>query len=150
MASVSSSTLIIFIASILVAASVAGTMTNGVQRLSGALGDRSVDVSQEIRTDVELINDPGTPSSIYNSSSDTITLLVKNTGSQTLPAQPSTFDVLVDGTYATPSNVTVIGGGSWTKGEVARVTVDQNLTAGDHRVVVTVNGDREVLEFRTS
>jgi len=150
MASVSSSTLIIFIASILVAASVAGTMTNGVQRLSGALGDRSVDVSREIRTDVELINDPGTPSSIYNDSTDTITLLVKNTGSQTLGAQPNTFDVLLDGTYASPSEVTVIGGGSWTEGKVARVTVDRNLTAGDHRVVVTVNGDREVLEFRTS
>ncbi|NIB99360.1 flagellar protein G [Halobacterium sp. R2-5] len=150
MASVSSSTLIIFIASILVAASVAGTMTNGVQRLSGALGDRSVDVSQEIRTDVELINDPGTPSSIYDSDNETITLLVKNTGSQTLAAQPGTFDVLVDGQYATPSDANVIGGESWQTGDVAEVTIVRNLTAGDHRVVVIVNGDREVLEFRTS
>ncbi len=150
MASVSSSTLIIFIASILVAASVAGTMTNGVQRLSGALGDRSVDVSEEIRTDVELINDPGTPSSIYDSDNETITLLVKNTGSQTLAAQPGTFDVLVDGQYATPSDVSVIGAESWQTGDVAEVTIARNLTAGDHRVVVIVNGDREVLEFRTS
>ncbi|GAA0273866.1 flagellar protein G [Halobacterium noricense] len=150
MASVSSSTLIIFIASILVAASVAGTMTNGVQRLSGALGDRSVDVSQQIRTDVELISDPGTPSSIYNSSDDTITLLVKNTGSKTLPARPETFDILVDGRYTSPSNATVLNGGRWQTGDVARVTLERNLTADDHRVVVTVNGDEELLEFRTS
>ncbi|CQH54839.1 fla cluster protein FlaG [Halobacterium hubeiense] len=152
MASVSSSTLIIFIASILVAASVAGTMTNGVQRLSGALGDRSVDVSEQIRTDVELISDPGSPSSIYDSSDDTITLLVKNTGSKTLPARPGTFDILVNGRYVSPSNVnvTVIGGGQWQTGDVARVTLERDLSADDHRIVVTVNGDEELLEFRTS
>jgi len=150
MASVSSSTLIIFIASILVAASVAGTMTNGVQRLSGALGDRSVDVSEQIRTDVELISDPGTPSAIYDGSNDTVTLLVKNTGSKALPARPGTFDILVDGQYISPSSVTVLGGGQWRRGDVVRVTLERNLSAGDHRVVVTVNGDEELLEFRTS
>ncbi|MCD2200453.1 flagellar protein G [Halobacterium sp. KA-4] len=148
MASVSSSTLIIFIASILVAASVAGTMTNGVQQLSGALADRSVDVSHEIRTDVEIISDPGSPSSIY--ANGTITLLVKNTGSQTLAASPKTFDVLVDGQYEVPSNVTVIDGGQWHKGDVTRVTLQRDLPDGDHRIVVTVGGDEEVLEFHIS
>ncbi|MCG1002943.1 MULTISPECIES: flagellar protein G [Halobacterium] len=148
MASVSSSTLIIFIASILVAASVAGTMTNGVQRLSSALGDRSVDVSEQIRTDIELINDPASPSSIY--ADGNVTLLVKNTGSKALPARPGTFDVLVDGRYVPPSNVTVLNGGRWQTGDVARVTLEQNLSAGDHRILVTVNGDEELLEFRTS
>ncbi|MGB9965988.1 flagellar protein G [Halobacterium hubeiense] len=148
MASVSSSTLIIFIASILVAASVAGTMTNGVQRLSGALGDRSVDVSDEIRTDVEVISDPGSPSAIYDNG--TITLLVKNTGSNTLPARPGAFDVLVDGQYVVPSNVTVLDGETWQTGDVVRVTLEQELAEGDHRIAVTVNGDEELLEFRTS
>ena len=149
MASVSSSTLIIFIASILVAASVAGTMTNGVQRLSGALSDRSADVSNDIRTDVDLISDPGSPSSIY--ADESITLLVKNTGSNTLPARPGTFDILVDGQYDTPANVTVIGGGErWQVGDVVRVTLEQTLSEGDHRVIVTVNGDEETLEFRIS
>ncbi|MCD2205002.1 flagellar protein G [Halobacterium sp. KA-6] len=149
MASVSSSTLIIFIASILVAASVAGTMTNGVQRLSGALGDRSVDVSQDIRTDVELISDPGTPSSIYDSGTSNITLLVKNTGSRTLAPTPDSFDILVDGEYVTPATVTVIDSERWQVGDVARVTLEHNLSAGDHRIVMTVNSDEELLEFRT-
>jgi flagellar protein FlaG len=146
MASVSSSTLIIFIASILVAASVAGTMTNGVQRLSGALGDRSVDVSQEIRTDVEVISDPGSPDAVYDNG--TLTLLVKNTGSSTLSPSPATLDVIVDGEYVVPSSVTVVGGDSWRTGDVARVTVERDLSGGDHRVVVIASGDREVLEFR--
>lgn len=151
MASVSSSTLILFIASILVAASVAGTMTTGVQRLGGALSDRSVDVSQEIRTDIEIINDPGSPSSIYNNG--TITLLVKNTGSQTLSATRGVFDILIDGRYVTPGDITqveVVGGGSWQTGDVVRLTITQDIPEGDHRIAVTVNGDEELLKFRTS
>jgi len=149
-ASVSSSTLIIFIASILVAASVAGTMTSGVQQLSSALGDRSVDVSQEIETDIEIISDAGSPESVYNNSTG-LTLLVKNTGSDSLPAAPGTFDVIVDGEYATNKDVEVVDGSSWSPGNVARVNAtDVTLDTGDHRVVVIVNGDREVLELRTS
>ena len=150
MASVSSSTLIIFIASILVAASVAGTMTNGVQRLSGALGDRSVDVSEEIRTDVEIISDPGSPASIYDESNTALTLLIKNTGSQSLSPDPELIDVIVDGTYATSKSVTVLGDGEWTVGNVVRLNATGvNLSSGDHRVVVIVNGDQETLRFRT-
>ncbi len=125
-------------------------MTNGVQRLSDALGDRSVDVSQDIRTDVEIISDPGSPSSIYSESEGNLTVLVKNTGSETLTAAPSEVDVTVDGQYVTPSTVTVVGGDSWRPGAVARVNASVSLGGGDHRVVVVVNGDREVLEFRTA
>lgn len=150
MASVSSSTLIIFIASILVAASVAGTMTSGVQRLSGALGDRSIDVSHEIQTDVEIISDPGSPASVYNGTKSELTLLVKNTGSKSLPAAPGTFDIIVDGEYATSLTVTVVDGSGWDPGNVVRVNASGvSLSSGDHRVVVIVNGDREVLELRT-
>lgn len=149
MASVSSSTLIIFIASILVAASVAGTMTQGVQRLSGALSDRSVDVSNEIRTDVEIISDPGTPSSIYDNG--TLTILVKNTGSQTLSADPAVVDLIVDGRYATSVSMTVVDGDTWAIGNIVRVeATGLNLDSNsDHRVVLIVHGDREVLQFRT-
>jgi len=149
-ASVSSSTLIIFIASILVAASVAGTMTSGVQRLSGALGDRSIDVSHEIQTDVEIISDPGSPASVYNGTNSELTLLVKNTGSKSLPAAPATFDIIVDGEYSTSLTVTVVDGSGWDPGNVVRVNASGvSLSSGDHRVVVIVNGDREVLELRT-
>ena len=148
MASVSSSTLIIFIASILVAASVAGTMTNGVQRLSDALGDRSVDVSKEIQTDVEIISDSGSPNSIYDS--ENLTLLLKNTGSNTLGADPGIVEVIVDGQYQTEVTVDVVDGSSWTPGNVARVNATSiDLDGGDHRVVVIVHGDEEVLEFRS-
>lgn len=150
MASVSSSTLIIFIASLLVAASVAGTMTNGVQRLSDALGDRSVDVSQEIRSDVEIISDAASPDSIYDSANNNLTLLVKNTGSQELSTSTDTIDVIVNGEYKTSKTIEVVDGSQWGPGNIIRLNATNvDLASGDHRVVIVVNGDREVLEFRT-
>lgn len=149
MASVSSETLILFIASILVAASVAGTMTTGVNRLSDALGDRSIDVSEDIRTDVEIISDPDS-NAVYDNETDTVTVLVKNTGSGTLNHDPPNVDVLVDGQYRTNVSTTVVDGESWSVGNVVRLEAgDVTLDTGDHRVVVLVNGDREVMEFRT-
>jgi flagellar protein FlaG len=149
-ASVSSSTLIIFIASLLVAASVAGTMTNGVQRLSGALGDRSIDVSNEIRSDVEIISDAGSPDSIYDSGANNLTLLIKNSGSQEIAPSTDSIDVIVDGEYQIQKAIEVVDGTEWTPGNVVRLNAtDVSLSSGDHRVVVIVNGDREVLKFRT-
>ena len=148
MASVSSSHLILFIASLIVAASVAGTFTQGVQRLSSALGDRSVDVSGDIRTDVRIISDSGS-SAIYDDSGDgMITVLVKNTGSRTLDASSDQIEVLVDGRYQTDVTVSVVDGSAWAGGNVAKVEITQSLGSGDHRVKIIVNGDSDVLRFR--
>lgn len=150
MASVSSSTLILFIASILVAASVAGTMTNGVSRLSDALGDRSIDVSNEIRTDIDVISDPGSDA-VYDSGTNNVTLLVKNTGSQTLSTDPDTLDIIIDGEYQTTVSTTVAGSDTeWDVGSVLIVEIDvgSSLGSGSHRAVVIVNDDRETFEFR--
>lgn len=150
MASVSSSTLILFIASLLVAASVAGTMTTGVERIGAALGDRSADVSSEIRTDVTIISDAGSPTAIYNDTgTGNLTLLVKNTGSQPLANASSNFEIIVDGEYQTSVSTTVLDDSSWRPGTVVEVTVsDISLSTGDHRVLLIVNGDRETFEFR--
>jgi len=146
-ASVSSSHLILFIASLIVAASVAGTFTQGVQRLSSAVGERSIDVSGDIRTDVSIISDPGS-GAIANG--DEITVLVKNTGSRSLEAESNQIEVLVDGKYQTDVSVSVVDGATWDAGNVARVTITvSSLSAGDHRVKVIVNDDDEVLRFRT-
>ncbi|WP_135829033.1 flagellar protein G [Halorussus halobius] len=152
MASVSSSHLILFIASLLIAASVAGTFTQGVERLSSALGDRSVDVSSDVRTDVEIISDPAS-GAVYDESESaaTVTLLVKNTGSRDLDSSPDRIDVLVDGRYQTSVSTVVVDGSSWGVGNVLRVEVglSSTLAEGDHQAKVIVEGDEEVLRFRT-
>lgn len=147
MASVSSSHLILFIASLIIAASVAGTFTQGVQRISSALGERSIDVSSDIRTDVSIISDPGSGAIANN---DEITVLVKNTGSRSLDAESDQIEVLVDGKYQTGVSVTVVDGPVWQVGNVAKLTITvSSLSAGDHRVKIIVNGDEDVLRFRT-
>lgn len=152
MASVSVSTLIIFIASIIVAASVAGTMTAGVSQLGDALDDRSVDVAGEIRTDVTIISDPGS-GAIYDDGTETVTLLVKNTGSRTLSTDPDTLDVIIDGEYRTDVDTAVVSGeADWQPGATIEVTVRNTPLELDasHRAVVVVNDDRESLDFRAS
>lgn len=149
MAIVSSETLILFIATVLVAGSVAGALTGGVNQLSSAVGDRSVDVSEEIRTDVEIISDPAS-SAVYDNGANTVELLVKNTGSNTLATDPDTIDVIVDGIYQTNVSTERIDGTEWRSGDVVRLTVtNSTLPDGDHRVVLDINGNSEIFEFRT-
>lgn len=140
--------MILFIASLIVAASVAGTMTTGVDRLNGALNDESFDVSEQVRTDIEVISDAGSP--VYNrAGNENITLLVKNTGTRNLPPDGVGLDVLVDGQYQTSTWVEPVGD-QWETNEVVRVHIDAGvLPAGDHRVKMVLRGDEEVFVFNT-
>ncbi|SDM17663.1 flagellar protein FlaG [Halogranum gelatinilyticum] len=150
MASVSVSHMILFIASLIVAASVAGTFTAGVERLDGALSDASLDVSNEVRTDLEIISDAGSP--VYDRSGNgNITLLVKNTGTRNLPPDGTGLDVLVDGMYQTSVWVEPIeSNAQWQTNDVVRVHIDAGtLGAGDHRVKLVMGGDEEVFVFNT-
>ncbi|WP_436906971.1 CARDB domain-containing protein [Halosimplex marinum] len=153
MASVSVSHMILFIASMLVAASVAGVFTDTVGQLSNAIDDQGLQVSQDVRTDVEIISDSGS-SNVYDDTTNNITLHVKNTGSETLPADPSAVNVFVNGRFETDVGVSLYGEGpNWGPGSVLKLEIDRSDDTlpvnEDHRVKVVVNGDEEVFEFRT-
>lgn len=149
MSGVSVTHLVLFIASMVVASSVAVAFTGQVDDLTASLDQRGEDLSGEVRTDVEVISDPG--SQVYNrSGNENVTLLVKNTGARTLPDDGTAVDVVVDGTYVTNVSVTVVDDTVWGETSVARVAVDgPALDAGDHRVKLVVNGDEEVFRFKT-
>lgn len=151
MAGASVSEMILFIAALVVAASVAGTLTTQVDRVSDSISARSLDVSNEIRADITIISDAG--AQVYDRNNDgNVTLYVRNTGSSDLPADASSFDVLFDGAYIDPVTVTVeTGGPGWSRGGVVEVTFDppSSLTTDtDHRVKLIVREDEEVFEFR--
>ena len=149
MASVSITHLILFIASLLVAASVAGVLTDEVGRLSEAINDQGLDASESVRTDVEIISDSGA-ANVYDTGTGNVTLYVKNTGSRRLDAASDGLDVLVDGRYQVDVNVTVVDAETWGPNDVARVRIHYpDLPSGDHRVKVIVDGDEEVFEFNT-
>ncbi|SDN20457.1 flagellar protein FlaG [Haloarchaeobius iranensis] len=140
--------MILFIAAMLVAASVAGTLVTSVGDVSGSIDARSADAAQTIDTEVDIISDPGSEA-VYDDSTTTVTLLVKNTGNGRLPADASKPDVLVDGQYvgAADRTLTVVSGSEWRSGNVVRLELTADLDPGEHRVVLIVNGDREVFEF---
>jgi flagellar protein FlaG len=147
MASVSASHLILFIASLVIAAGVAGTFTQGISRLSQGIDDQSLEVAEEVRTDVEVISDAGSP--VYDDANGTVTLLVKNTGTSEIPADGRFVDVLLDGQYRTNVTITVVDGTAWRPSNVVRLVIGgADLSAGDHRAKLIVNGDEEVFAFR--
>ena len=153
MASVSVSHMILFIASMIIAASVAGVFTSSVDELAGAIDDQGVQVSENVRTSIEIISDSGAGNTIYqgDATSGTITILVKNTGTNQLVPDGTQIDVLVDGQFKASSdvNVELLGDGQqWSESEVVRLTIDHALETGDHRVKVIVNGDEDVFRFR--
>lgn len=147
MASVSVSHTIIFIASIIVAASVAGVLTTEVDRLNHAVTQSALDTSEKIQTDIQVISDGGSDNCCYDSG--VITVLVKNTGSRLLPANADFIDVIVDGSIETDVSVSVVNDDLWAPGDVLRVEITRSLDSGDHRVKLIVDGDDEVFEFRT-
>jgi flagellar protein FlaG len=153
MAGASVSEMILFIAALVVAASVAGTLTTQVDRVSDSLDDRSLDLSQEIRTDVTVISDPGAPVHDRDGNGN-VTLYVRNTGSSSLPADAGTIDVFFDGSYQSALSVTVVkptdATDSWPRGGVIELSFNVGtLTDGsDHRVKLIVREDEELFEFR--
>lgn len=153
MASVSVSHLILFIASMLIAASVAGVFTSSVDELAGAIDDRGVQVSDNVRTDIEIISDGGSDN-IYNASgNENVTLLVKNIGTNDLVVSDSRIDVLINGRFQATGDIGIelLGNGeTWSPDEVVRINASQPLSDGDHRAKVIVNDAETVFEFRAS
>ena len=155
MASVSVSHLIIFIASLVVAAGVAGTLTTGVERVSNAVEDGSLDVSQQVRTDIDIVSDPSSPSI---DSSDNLTVHVRNTGSQGIFIQPESIDMVINGDFVPNSGFTVTdanGDRSTARtGDVMAIEIDDSYIDGNgdgttgNRLYITINSDEEVYEFR--
>ncbi|CQR50302.1 MULTISPECIES: CARDB domain-containing protein [Haloferax] len=147
MADISVPSLILFIASIVVAAGVSGVLIDTVTGISSSVDERGGDVSTEIRTDIEVISDP--EAGVYDGASDTLSVYVKNTGLRTLPATSGGFDIIVGGQYQTNVTVSVVDGTEWRPSNVVELTVtDIALTSGDYRMTVVVHGDEEVFEFR--
>ncbi len=152
MAGTSISSLILFIAAMLVAAAVAGTLVASVTDISDSIDVHSGDVRDQIDTDIEIISDAGSDA-VYDESEGNITLLIKNTGERTLSTDPGAHDVLVNGEFVTEDGLefeVVSDDESWRSGAVVSLEIDGDLEATDrteHRVVVDVGGDREVFEF---
>jgi flagellar protein FlaG len=158
MSGVSASTLVIFIASILVAAGVAGTLVTTVGDISTSAETRGDAITESIDSDIELLNDGG-GSSFYveddTNNTAEITVYVRNTGSTTLSKNESKLDVLVNGLFVQDGNlnITSMNGDntqdSWAEDEVIEIVIslDEQLSGSGNRLTVSPAGTERSLEF---
>jgi len=150
MASVSASHLIIFVASLVIAAGVVGTLTTGVERVSSSIDDGSLDVSQQIRMDMSVISDSGAT----NSSGENLIVHIRNTGSQSVPIEESAVDIVYNGQFLGADDFEIEDANDpaetvWRPGEVIEIEVTgPEVQPDDNRFFITVNGDEELFEFR--
>lgn len=152
MASVSVSHLIIFIAAMLVAASVAGLLTNTVDDISNAIEEQGFSTSDEIRSDITIINDPG--AGVYDG--ETLTLYVKNTGSTELSTSSDNIDVFVNGVFTSigDDDIEVLPDEEestvWGRNDVVRITVNVDISDGDNRVKIVAGGAEDIFIWEES
>jgi flagellar protein FlaG len=150
MASVSSAHLVLFIAAILVAAVLAGTMTESAGRVGNAIEQESNAESAQTNAEIAVVSDADSPTAVYDNSTDTLTLHVKNVGARTLSRDPGDVTVLVNGHYQGDVRTTVLDDDRWRPGSLLRIRV--NVTLADDaatRVVVNPTGARDTFTFTT-
>jgi flagellar protein FlaG len=154
--SVSVSTLVLFIASLVVAAGVAGTLVTTVEDISMSAETTGDEISENIDTDFRIIND-GKGDNFYVeddvTGTSSITLYVKNTGSTDLNQDASRIDILVNGRLITDIEISSTRTGTdpdvWLGTEVIEIVVHlDNQLSSDNRVTVSVNGVDRSVEFR--
>lgn len=139
--------MIFFIAAVILAMGVVSVLSVNVQSISGATIAGSKVMSDQLRTDITIINDPNEVPYINN---ENYTFYVKNTGKSELNIDY--MNVILDGVLIQPSNQTetVLGGGMmWRPGDVVVIDVTINqLSAGDHSVnIVSENGKSDSMSF---
>lgn len=150
MASVSSAHLVLFIAAVLIAAALAGTVTESAGRLGNAIDENSQVESEQTDTAVRVVSDADAPAAVYDAANETLTLYVKNVGDSTLSSDPEDVTVLVNGTYASDQQTTVLDADEWRPGALLRVRVDVTLPPdSETRVVVNPTGARDSFVFTT-
>jgi flagellar protein FlaG len=139
------STLILFIGGVLIATSVMVSMVGTVSDLNQSfdgVGDR---LGDQLERDIAIISD-ATSSATYDSGTNTLTILVKNTGTTELPI--TTLDVLVDGEYVTPDSTSIVSSGTdWSENEVLELTFNIALSSGEHTVKVSLRGTEDTFVF---
>lgn len=149
-AGASATQMIFFIASVMIALSVVGALFMNVQSLSSAVIIGSKTLSEQLKTDITVINDPEI---IPNSSGIYYTFYVKNTGVQELGTNYIT--IIIDGTIISDNdlNKTILEDGdqTWLTGDVLQINTTVTLAAGNHKLrVITSNGIEDTFPFRTT
>lgn len=145
-AGASATQLVFFITSVIIALSVVGGLFMNIQSISSAAIFGSKTLSEQLKTDITIINDP----EMIPNSGDVYTFYVKNTGKEELGIQY--INVIIDGTIVTDSNLnkTILEGDPmWLTGDILKINATASIEAGSHKLrVITENGIEDTFSFR--
>jgi flagellar protein FlaG len=144
--------MIFFITAILLAISVVVLVSANVQSMLSSSGSSSKILSEQMRTDITIVNDPEMIP--YRNDSGKYTFYAKNTGKTELA--PEYVTILVDGILIEPASADVAltdGDVVWRPGDILTLNVTTTpspLQEGDHRVLVAAdNGKSGAMSFKT-
>jgi archaellum component FlaG (FlaF/FlaG flagellin family) len=140
-AETTSTHLIFFIAATVVATATAGIFTTVVTDLTGKATIKARAFGDELSSDIRIINDPSkivtNPTLFY----------VKNTGGTTLDYGNAT--VIIDGQVVSTTRTILSPDTTFRQGAVMQVSYAGTPSAGDHRVLVSMeNGVSDEMRFR--
>ncbi|UCE90759.1 MAG: hypothetical protein JSV90_04800 [Methanobacteriota archaeon] len=142
-ASGSTTQLVFFVSAIIVATAVVAVAANSVYELTTGIDDRSNQISDEMSTRIEIINDP---SSVPN---NPVLIYVQNQGTTVL--NHNYIIAMLDGTAVVDPDLSLTGNITthWDPSSILTISIDQNLASGDHIVQVTTeNGVTDTMSFR--
>ena len=138
--------IILFIAAVIVASSVAVTLSATTGKIAIGIEERGAVITKHLSGDIEIINDP---LKIPVTSGNYI-FYVKNTGERNLIFTKNSVSVLIDGVMIGSTNITL---SSLTPGvlkisETGEIWINVSLSSGDHRIKVVVDGISDTMDFR--
>jgi flagellar protein FlaG len=144
--------MIFFITAMLLAISVVVLVSGNVQSMVSSSGAGSKLLSEQMRTDITIVNDPEIIP--FDNSTGKYTFYAKNTGKTELA--PEYVTILVDGLLIEPADADIAlvdGDVVWRPGDILTLNVTTKpspLDAGDHRVLVAAdNGKSGAMSFKT-
>ncbi|OPX58289.1 MAG: Archaebacterial flagellin [Methanomassiliicoccales archaeon PtaB.Bin215] len=143
MADVSVSHTMFFIASVIVAASLAGVFVSVSQDMARSIGDEAERINEQADSDFAILNDPA----MVPFADGVLTIYLKNLSSRMMDGP---IDVFLDGILCTNCTLAYEGGGAqWPPGTVLTIEAGTNMASGDHSLrVVLDNGVSQELRFR--
>jgi len=140
------SSMILLISALVVSTITASIVITSSDTLSNVIDDKTQNQEEKLLTDISIISDVSA-NSIYNSNTDDITLLVKNTGDISLNQDDIT--VLVNGEFTTIQNTEILDDtdNKFEPGNVLRITLNKNLPQEENQVLIEINGVKKRLVF---
>ncbi len=147
MASMATSEMIFFIATLVLSVSVVGVLGGQTAHLSLGMQNSGQGTSTQIQTDFQIINDP---SSIPYQNG--YVFYIKNTGETGIFFTNTTVNVLINGTLLSGSEVSMISPGNTSEimpSQVGEIVVHVPISSGYNEITVSVSaGISKSMEFQ--